>query len=566
MADATQKLEGHGAISDDRDRDDPVEDDDIEDDDDGSEDGRDADFALPPRGFRESERPPRSSSVLRTRGHARGQGRDGVASELRRGAIVAGKYRVGSVVRRTGIALTVRAFHRELGQNVTVTSLLPEGMRRPGLATEFLDAVRFAGRIDSEHAARVIDIGVLENGAPFSVTEALDGWSLYEVMCVRGALPVQEAVEYVIQAADAVAEAHRVGIMHRGLNLNNIALSRRADGSPRIKVSGFGGLDSVPIGSFDDESDGPRASAEFMTILPYLAPEQIRNRHTVDPRTDVWALGAILQTLLTGAPPFRASSKVALLAAVVADPALPIDAVGKEVSPDLEQIVVRCLEKEPEHRFASLGEFAVALRPYASGDALRSVERIARAGFGRGTEPPPLPIPRHRSIVPAPKATRAAAAAAAPAKGSAWWFVPAAFISALVGGLTAMAAGGFHQDAEKAPVAVPMPVQVATTQPKPVENAPVAAAAVVSTAIAPAATAAVTTAPVVASLSIPAATHAAEPTVSPVVLAPRKPVTAASHDSATPRASAASKNAAAATPAAPAPVAAASKDLFDDTK
>ena len=360
----------------------------------------------------------------------------------------------------------MRAFHVELGQNVAITSLRPECARRPSLTSRFLNDARSAARLDSEHAARILDVGWLESGVPFFVAEALEGWTLQEVLAVRGALPVQEAVEYVIQAADAISDAHRLGIAHGGLNLTNVVLSRRPDGSPRIKVSGLGDGSQASLGSFDDRAQSRERPNEFIAVLPYLAPEQIRNPGAVDEKTDVWALGGILHALITGLPPFRASSKAALLAAIVADPPAAMDASANDVAFGLGQAAQHCLEKEPDQRFASIADFVVALKPYASGDALGSVERISR-NTQRFTEPPPLPIPRVRAIVPVLASPVRAAPKPFPGPS---WLVAAAFIGALVGGVTAVVAGSMHLgdrsvEAPLDPASAILPAKVEPTPP-----------------------------------------------------------------------------------------------------
>jgi serine/threonine-protein kinase len=444
MADPTREFEGEmkwRAQVDPNERDELLSHDEVEDDDGGE--GSDVELELDLRDIpyserAASERPLRSSSVRRTAASAATSGvRYG---ELRRGVMVAAKYRVGGVVRRGETAVTVRAFHVELGQNVTITSLRPECARRPSVTSRFLNDARSAARLDSEHAARILDVGWLESGVPFFVAEALEGWTLQEVLAVRGALPVQEAVEYVIQAADAISDAHRLGIAHGGLNLTNVVLSRRPDGSPRIKVSGLGDRSQASLGSFDDRAQSRERPNEFIAVLPYLAPEQIRNSDAVDAKTDVWALGGILHALITGLPPFRASSKAALLAAIVADPPAALDASANDVAFGLGQAAQHCLEKEAEQRFASVADFVVALKPYASGDALGSVERISR-NTQRFTEPPPLPIPRVRAIVPVVASPVRAAPPSFPGPS---WLVAGAFIGALVGGATAVVAGAMH--------------------------------------------------------------------------------------------------------------------------
>ncbi len=140
---------------------------------------------------------------------------------------------------RDSMVVTLRASHVELGQRVWVRYLLPRAARRPDALARFMKSARAVARMRSEHTARVLDMGRIRVGIPFVVLDDMNGWDLDEVLRVRGPLPVQEAVEYVLQAAEAVAEAHSLGIVHGSLRPSNLLLARREDESPLVRVVGF---------------------------------------------------------------------------------------------------------------------------------------------------------------------------------------------------------------------------------------------------------------------------------------------------------------------------------------
>ncbi|MFS8068038.1 MAG: serine/threonine-protein kinase, partial [Byssovorax sp.] len=209
------------------------------------------------------------------------------------GELIAGKYRVDRVLGAGGMGTVFAATHVVLGQRVAIKRMHPERIGRHNAGPRFLREARAAARLRSQHVARVIDVGVLEDGAPFIVMEHLDGEDLAALVDRRGALPVAEAVEYVLQAAEAIAEAHAAGIVHRDLKPENLFLSFDLAGAPCIKVLDFG--ISKLLG---DELALTRAAVAVGTPL-YMSPEQMVSSRDVDSRTDLWSLGVVLYELVT---------------------------------------------------------------------------------------------------------------------------------------------------------------------------------------------------------------------------------------------------------------------------
>src|SRR6185369_9371107 len=158
----------------------------------------------------------------------------------REGDVVAGKYRVERVLGKGGMGVVVAAEHTVLRQKVAIKFLLPEAMQRKGAAERFEREARAASAIQNEHVARVTDVGVLETGAPYMVMEYLTGKDLGELIRERGKLPIPEAVDYLLQASEAIAEAHALGIIHRDLKPANLFVTTRPDGTPLVKVLDFG--------------------------------------------------------------------------------------------------------------------------------------------------------------------------------------------------------------------------------------------------------------------------------------------------------------------------------------
>jgi eukaryotic-like serine/threonine-protein kinase len=301
-------------------------------------------------------------------------------SEVQVGQLVAGKYRIQQMLGRGGMGVVMAALHEHLNQRVALKFLTDDAYQQPEAVTRFLREARSAVQIQSEHVARVMDVGTLESGAPYMVMEYLRGLDLKEVSTRRGPMPFTEAVDFLLQACDAVAEAHSLGIVHRDLKPSNLFLTERPDGTPLVKVLDFGISKALfgTGGAGETSRQQMTASAAIMGSPQYMSPEQIRSSKNVDARADIWALGTILHELLAGAPAYTADTVPGLLAMIVADPAPPLSASRPDAPRELEEAILCCLEKDRERRFANVAEFARALERFASPEVRPLVKRIAR--------------------------------------------------------------------------------------------------------------------------------------------------------------------------------------------
>lgn len=292
------------------------------------------------------------------------------------GEILAGKYEVERVIGIGGMGVVVAARHLELDQRVAVKFLLPEIAERGDAAERFRREARAAVKITSEHVARVLDVGTMEGGVPFMVMEYLSGHDLSTELKSRRQLPVPEAVDYVLQACEAVAEAHAAGIVHRDLKPGNLFVARRADGSPVIKVLDFGISKSVGGSSLDDMA--LTKTAALIGSPLYMSPEQMHSAKSVDTRADIWSLGAIVYELLAGRPPYVGESLPQLCASLLNDTQPPLAEFRNDIPAELEHAVGRALQKDRTQRWQSVAELAQALAPFAPGSGRLSAERASR--------------------------------------------------------------------------------------------------------------------------------------------------------------------------------------------
>jgi serine/threonine-protein kinase len=290
------------------------------------------------------------------------------------GDVLAGKYKVERVLGAGGMGVVVAAHHIQLDEKVALKFLLPQALSNPEAIARFEREARAAVKIKSEHVARVSDVGKLESGSPYMVMEYLDGSDLAAVLQKRGALPIDEAVEYVLQASEAIAEAHALGIIHRDLKPANLFCIRRADGRSSVKVLDFG-ISKLTATAGADDKNMTRTTAIMGSPL-YMSPEQLQASKNVDVRSDIWALGVILFELVSGGTPFDAEVVTELVIKIATQQPTSVRSLRPDVPLGLEQVILRCLEKDAGKRYRNVGELALALEAFAPKRARSSIERI----------------------------------------------------------------------------------------------------------------------------------------------------------------------------------------------
>jgi eukaryotic-like serine/threonine-protein kinase len=291
--------------------------------------------------------------------------------------LLANKYRVERVLGRGGMGVVVAAHHVQLNEKVAIKFLLPEALAKPETVERFMREARAAVRIKSEHVARVSDVGVLEDGEPYMVMECLEGIDLAAWLRQRGVLPVEQAVEFLLQACEAIAEAHALGIVHRDLKPSNLFVVRRADGLWSVKVLDFGISKSIPSGASGADPRLTHTAAVIGSPL-YMPPEQMEASSAVDARADIWALGVVLFELITGQAPFAGETIPEICMKIAVAAPRSMRSLRPEAPQALEFIIKRCLEKDPARRYKDVAELAHALLAFGPQRARNSVARISR--------------------------------------------------------------------------------------------------------------------------------------------------------------------------------------------
>ena len=294
------------------------------------------------------------------------------------GQTVGGKYRVDGTIGEGGMGMVVAAHEIGVERPVAIKLLHPAWAADREFSARFLREARAMTKLTNEHFVRLLDIGELASGQPFLVMERLDGIDLSALVDAQGPLPVSDVADYVLQACEALAEAHSIGIVHRDLKPSNMYLARRADGTTGIKVLDFG----IAKMSSEDEGEIPQSlttSSAFLGSPAYMSPEQLLCARDVGMQADIWSLGAIMHKLLAGRPPFLAQTMLQVCSLIVSSPPGRVCDLRSDVPAELQNVILRCLRREPADRFRNVGELARALAPFAPAAALASIDRVSSA-------------------------------------------------------------------------------------------------------------------------------------------------------------------------------------------
>ncbi len=286
-----------------------------------------------------------------------------------------GSYEILGALGSGGMGEVYRARDPRLEREVAIKILPPSFSSDPQRLRRFLQEAHASAALNHPNILAVHDIGQMD-GSPYIVSELLEGESLRGKLR-SGPVPVRKAIEYTQQIARGLAAAHDTGIVHRDLKPENIFVTH--DGL--AKILDFGVAKVIPAKVAPDEPTGTleTEAGSVVGTAGYMAPEQARGR-PADPRTDLFALGAILYEMLSGQRAFQGESTADTISAILHQDPPPLSASTPSVSPALERIVRHCLEKDPEERFQSARDVAFDLESLTTASA--SAEAV-KPGLGR---------------------------------------------------------------------------------------------------------------------------------------------------------------------------------------
>ena len=316
------------------------------------------------------------------------------------GATVCGKYEVVRLLGEGGMGVVYVAKHTRLSQLVALKFLHPKLLDDEAAVVRFEREARNASGLNSPYAAHIYDVDQ-SNGVPFMVCEYLEGTELLQEIKKRGALPIQEAVDYVLQASIAIADAHALGIVHRDLKPSNLFLAKQGKGRV-CKVLDFG----ISKGSSAKELD-LTTTGMLLGSPRYMSPEQVDGGRQVDTRTDIWSLAVILFYALSAAFPFEGENVTQIAFAIAIKPARSICALRPDIPKELEAVIMTALQKSLSARYPNVKELIRALVPFGSA-------RFTSALFGAGGHLSSYPPPQYTTspgVNPTPGTARAPSAA-----------------------------------------------------------------------------------------------------------------------------------------------------------
>ncbi|SIO62614.1 serine/threonine protein kinase [Singulisphaera sp. GP187] len=267
------------------------------------------------------------------------------------------QYRLRDEIGAGGMGAVYLAEHRLLKRPCALKVILPERAGDPRSLERFEQEVRATAQLSDPHIVEVYDYGRTEDGTFFYVMEYLHGLSLDGLVGRHGPLPPGRVIYLLRQVCQALAEAHAAGLVHRDLTPANIFAARRGRQYDFVKVLDFGLVEAVVARNEDGSSRRGAAPG----TPQYMAPEQITGDRAIDGRCDLYTLGGVAYTLLTGRPPFVGETADEVRTAQVREAVVPPSHHRPEIPPDLEEVVLRCLTKDPEARFQSAEDLEAGL-------------------------------------------------------------------------------------------------------------------------------------------------------------------------------------------------------------
>ncbi len=299
------------------------------------------------------------------------------APDPRIGMSVDGRYRIEALIGEGGMGLVYRAMHTALNKPVAIKVLQREASQDEEVLTRFTREAQSASSIGNQHIVDVSDFGVLEDGAVYFAMEYLEGQDLIEAIDSAQRMSSARAIHIAKQLCRALSAAHGAGIVHRDLKPENVFLVDRGEDPDFVKILDFG------IAKVADGQHRITRAGEVFGTPHYMSPEQCQGQD-VDARTDIYALGVLLYEMVTGDVPHDADTMMGILTKQLYEDPVPPSIKCAQVPAALEQVIMRCLLKDPDLRYASMAELLADLERVERGEEVRARPMVAI----RSTRPP----------------------------------------------------------------------------------------------------------------------------------------------------------------------------------
>jgi eukaryotic-like serine/threonine-protein kinase len=276
-----------------------------------------------------------------------------------------GQYRLKKRLGAGGMGEVFLAEHLLLRRPCAVKLIRPDQAGDPTNLQRFEREVQAMATLTHGNTVEIYDYGHADDGTFYYVMEYLPGQNLESLVGAYGPLPPERAIHLLRQVCGALREAHGVGLLHRDIKPSNIIACERGGVFDVVKLLDFG---LVQESRFGKEEDRLTQLGTIIGSPPYMSPEQAAGKSGLDPRSDIYSLGAVAYFLLTGQPPFVRETAMMMLMAHAYEPVLPLTKVRPDVPLDLQAVVLRCLEKDLTRRFPDAHSLEQALAACASAD------------------------------------------------------------------------------------------------------------------------------------------------------------------------------------------------------
>jgi serine/threonine-protein kinase len=275
-----------------------------------------------------------------------------------------GQYRLIALLGAGGMGEVYLAEHRMLKRPCAIKLIRPEQAGDPRVLARFEREVRMTARLSHWNTVEIFDYGRTEDGTLFYVMEYLPGLSLEDLLQRHGPLPAERVIHLLRQTCQGLQEAHAIGLVHRDIKPGNIFAAHRGGRHDVVKLLDFGLVKPVAeISSARLTQEGAISGTPL-----FMSPEQARGLADLDARSDIYSLGAVAYTLLSGRPPFERTNPLEVMIAHARDDVVPPSQLRADVPADLERVVLRCLAKRREDRFQDTNSLEQALAECAAAD------------------------------------------------------------------------------------------------------------------------------------------------------------------------------------------------------
>jgi len=379
------------------------------------------------------------------------------------GLTISGRYRVHALIGQGGMGKVFQAQQIPLGRSVAL-KVLDASRVDQEFHRRFFQEAAILAKLQSRHTVTIYDYG-RDGDIYFIAMELVGGGSLDRVIANDGPFPPRRALAIALQISRSLREAHAQGVIHRDLKPANVVLTHTEDGEELVKVLDFG------LAKRLDRNTDDETQADTVPGSPkYMAPEVIRQQ-PIDGRTDMYALGVMLYQMLCGVVPFDRPAAMDILLAHLQEPPRPLREVNAKVAvpPALERVVMRCLDKQPERRYADMQQLIDTLRQLANELGLGGESTLTGASVR--PDPAPSGLRNRASEAPPPRVAaqdlqggRPARTSAGPPRAALMVLAGSAVLAAVILGF-ALWRTGANAKSSAPPAPVPSPVAAAPVAP-----------------------------------------------------------------------------------------------------